>query len=190
MALEGELVLLREERPDDMPFLVDLRNDLDTQGWSKTLPTDYTLSMYMKRFESREFSFDRQDARFVIESKADNSLVGTIGYTNLEPRIGVTIGIAIGKPFWGTGMAYDAEETLLQFLYIDLGVRVVRLWTHSGNPRAVKLAEKAGFKISARQRESIFKEGQLFDNLIMDMLREEYFERHPELSDNLPKLTQ
>ena len=75
---------------------------------------------------------------------------------------------------------------LLAFLYQELGLRVVRLYTHSGNPRAVKLAGKSGFQVSVRQREAIFKNGELYDNLVMDMLREEYIARHPELADKLP----
>ena len=43
MALAGKLTILREEQPEDMQFLVDLRNDLDTQAWSQTLPPDYTV---------------------------------------------------------------------------------------------------------------------------------------------------
>ena len=45
MPLEGKLVILREERPEDMKFLVVLRNDLETQAWSKFLPPDYTEAM-------------------------------------------------------------------------------------------------------------------------------------------------
>ena len=67
-------------------------------------------------------------------------------------------------------------------------MRVVRLWTNSGNPGAVRLAEKASFKQSARQRESVFRNGQVYDNLQMDLLREEYYADHPELTDNLPPL--
>jgi RimJ/RimL family protein N-acetyltransferase len=73
-------------------------------------------------------------------------------------------------------------------LFDELGLRVVRLWTHSGNPRAVGSAEKLGFTLSYRQREGIFKDGQLFDNIGMDMLREEYYAKHPELTDHLPPL--
>src|SRR3990170_6964868 len=36
MPLEGKLVILREERPEDVKFLAFLRNDLETQAWSKT----------------------------------------------------------------------------------------------------------------------------------------------------------
>jgi hypothetical protein len=37
-------------------------------------------------------------------------------------------------------------------------------------------------------REAIFKDGRLYDNLIIDLLREEYFALHPELADTLPPL--
>lgn len=186
MALEGKLVILREERPEDLRPLVDLRNDLDTQAWSKTLPPDYTEHMYLQRYEGREFSYQRDDGRFIIESKESGEFAGTISYTGLEPRWAAMIGIMLDKKFWGGGYAFDAQEVLLEFLFQELGLRVVRLFTHSGNPRAVGLAEKSGFRVSVRQRESIFKGGQLYDNLMMDLLREEYYAAHPHLEDNLP----
>jgi RimJ/RimL family protein N-acetyltransferase len=188
MALRGILTILREERPEDLQFLVDLRNDLETQAWSQTLPPDYTLGMYQKRLDSREFSYKRDDGRFIIVEQESGGLVGSIVYSGLEQRWDVTIGIMIAKKYWGGGYAMDALETLLQFLFEELGVRVVRLWTHSGNPRAVGSAEKLGFTISYRQRESVFKNGQLYDNIGMDMLREEYYAKNPELTDNLPPL--
>jgi RimJ/RimL family protein N-acetyltransferase len=186
MALEGTLVVLREQRAEDQRFLVDLRNDLDTQAWSKALPPDYTEEMYQKRLREREFSYDRDEGRFTIVHKASGQLVGYIGYTDLEPRFSATIGIVVAKEFWGTGVALDAQETLLRFLFVELGVRVVRLWTHSGNPHAVQLAERSGFQISGRVREAVFIGGELHDNLIVDLLREEYFDQHPELEDHLP----
>ncbi len=188
MPLEGELVILREERPTDMQFLVDLRNDLETQAWSKTLPPDYTEWMYQRRFEERKFSYDRSDGRFIIVHKESGELAGTISYSGLEPRFSATLGIMVARKFWGSGVAYDASEVILKFIFVELGLRVARLWTHSGNPRAVRLAEKSGFKVSGRTRQSIFKGGALYDNLVVDMLREEYFALHSELTDNLPSL--
>ncbi len=188
MPLEGELAILREEQRQDQAFLAALRNDLQTQAWSKALPPDYTEAMYVKRFEDREFSYERNEARFIIVDKETDEPAGHIGYTNLDPRFSVGIGIVIAQRFWGTGIAFDAQETLLAFLFQELGVRVVRLWTHSGNPRAVRLAQRSGFRISARMREAIFKNGQRYDNLILDLLREEYFALHPDLTDDLPAL--
>jgi RimJ/RimL family protein N-acetyltransferase len=64
----------------------------------------------------------------------------------------------------------------------------VRLFTHSGNPRAVELAQKSGFRVSARLRESVYKGGRLLDSIVADLLREEYFARHTELQDGSPPL--
>jgi RimJ/RimL family protein N-acetyltransferase len=188
MPLEGELVILREEKSQDMPLLTALRNDLKTQAWSKTLPPDYTENMYIKRFQDREFSYDPQDGRFIIISRVSGEFAGTISYTGLEPRWSATIGMMLDVKFWGSGFALDAQEILLKFLFNELGLRVIRLYTHSGNPRAVGLAQKSGFIVSARQRQAIFKDGQVFDNIVMDLLREEYYSRHPQLVDSLPAL--
>ncbi|MBE0408795.1 MAG: GNAT family N-acetyltransferase [Anaerolineales bacterium] len=190
MGLEGNLVVLREEQEQDLLFLRRLRNDLETQAWSKTLPPDYTEVMYRKRYEEREFSYDRNDGRFIIEEKKTQERCGTTSYVWLEPRWSASIGIMVAKKFWGTGIAFDAQEVLLKFLFEELGLRVVRLYTHSGNQAAVKLAQKAGFKISGWQRKSIFKNGSLYDNLLMDLLREEYYDRHPEIQDQLPRLVE
>ena len=189
MPLEGKNVLLREEKPEDMPLLTALRNDLETQAWSKTLPPDYTENMHMKRFQDREYSYDPQEGRFIIVALPSGEFAGSISYTGLEPRWSATIGLMVEKKFWGTGVAFDAQETLLKFLFGELGLRVIRLFTHSGNPRAVGLAQKSGFKVTARQRQAIFKSGEIFDNIVMDLLREEYFSNHPQLVDHLPPLS-
>jgi RimJ/RimL family protein N-acetyltransferase len=186
MPLEGKLVTLREQQRDDLAFLASLQNDMQTQAWSKSLPPDFTEGMFVKRYEAREFSYDPDEARFVIIHKETGERVGQIIYNSLERRWSVTIGIITAAKYWGSGCSLDAQETLLKFLYCELGVQVVRIWTHSGIPRASSLAEKSGFQVSGRVREAIFKYGQLHDNLVLDLLREEYFARHPELTNALP----
>ena len=188
MAIEGKIVLIREERQEDMQFLVDLRNDLDTQGFTKSLPTDYTLPMYRNRFEGAEFSYDRKDARFILEHKESGERAGLISYYSLRSRLSVIVGIVVDKQYWGTGLAFDAQETLIKFLFEELGVRVVRLYTNSGNPAAMKLAERSGFKVCSRMREAVFRRGGLYDNVVMELLREEFYANHPELTDNLPNI--
>ncbi len=188
MPIEGERVLLREEREDDLPLLVALRNDLDTQAWSQTLPPDYTLHMYRQRYEGREFAYKRDDGRFIIVQKDSQEAVGTISYTGLEPRWETTIGIMLAKKFWSSGIAFEAQELLLKFLFHELGLRVVRLWTNSGNTRAVRLAERSGFQVSLRQRQAVFRQGELYNTIMMDVLRPEYYALHPDLEDLLPAL--
>ncbi len=186
MPMEGKVIILREERPEDMPKLAALRNDLDTQAWNITLPPDYTAEMYLKRFQGREFSYQRSDGRFIIIEKSSGEFAGMISYSDLQSRWSAMIGIMVDKKFWGSGLAYDAQEVLLKFLFQELGLRLVRIWTHSGNRNAVRLAGRSGFKVSGRMREGTFKNGELYDDLVVDLLREEYYALHPELVDNLP----
>ena len=185
MPLIGELVRLREVRTSDFEILTDLRNDIDTQGWSRTLPPDYTLDMIENRYGGREFSFRRDSAMFMIDAIDDDSTIGFISYSNLVDRMEATIGLAILRNHWGRGLSDEACQLVLRFLFEELGLRVVRLWTQSGNPRAVGSAEKLGFQIAVRHRQAIFKGGDYHDNLAMDLLREEWYALHPELEDRL-----
>jgi ribosomal-protein-alanine N-acetyltransferase len=189
LVLIGNLVILREERTEDLAKQVALRNDLDTQAWSKALPPDFTQEMYEARYTKREFSFDRTDGKFTIISKKNNEYIGHISYSEYSERFSATIGIVVDKQYWGTGMAYDAQEVLLKFLFLELGVRVVRLWTQSGNIGMVRLAKKSGFQVSATIRQTVYIRGKINDTLVVDLLREEYFQRHPELIDTLPLLS-
>ena len=86
MAIEGAHIRLREERIDDVEFVTFLRNDLDTQAWPKTLPPHYTREMMAKRYEAREFSFDPDEGRFIIEERESGDRVGFVGYSGLKPR--------------------------------------------------------------------------------------------------------
>jgi RimJ/RimL family protein N-acetyltransferase len=183
--IEGALVTLREEREGDAELLAALRNDLDTQAWSKTLPPDYTVPMLRKRYEEREFSYDPLEGRFIVEERSTGTAIGYIGYTGLQRRHSVGIGVMLSKSAWGKGYSEEANELLVTFLFVELGVQVVHLWTHSGNPRAIGLAEKVGFKVAAKMRNSIYRNGKLLDNVVMDQTREEFYARHPELVDEL-----
>ncbi len=185
MPLVGERVRLREVRPEDFPLLVSIRNDVDTQGWSRTLPPDYTLEMIEKRYGGRDFEYRRDSAMFMIETIDDDLTIGSISYTELVDRMEATIGIAVLSEHWGLGASGEACQLLLRFLFVELGLRVVRLWTQSGNVRAVRSAEKLGFTVAVRHREAIFKGGGYFDNLVMDLLREEWYALHPDLEDHL-----
>lgn len=185
MALSGKTVRLREFTRDDIPLLVRLRNDLDTQAWSRTLPPDYTVEMVEKRYFDRPFEYRRDSGMFIIEAAETGDAVGVLNYSELEDRMSASLGIMIDRPYWGNGMGHEANELILRFLFEELGLRVVRLWTQSGNERAIGSAKKLGFQVAVRMPGAIFKGGRYHDNVMMDLLREEWYALHPELEDRL-----
>lgn len=185
MPLEGEIVRLREVRKADLPMFAELRNDLRTQAWSRSLPPDYTLEMIRRRYWERDFSYRRQEAVFVVELIESGETAGMVSYSDVVDRMEATWGLAIYRHLWGTGVALDAGDTLLRFLFEELGLRVVRLYTQTENERAVAAFSKLGFQVAVRMPSAVFKAGRPADNLSMDLLREEWYALHPGLEDCL-----
>ena len=185
MALEGDRVRLREIREDDLGMFVALRNELTTQAWSRTLPPDYTMEMIRRRYWERDFSYRRDSGIFVAEVKETGERAGMVTYSDVVDRMEATWGLSIEKRFWGTGIAHDAGDTLLRFLFEELGLRVVRLYTQTENERAVAAFRKLGFREAVRVPAAVFKAGRYADSLSMDLLREEWYALHPDLDDRL-----
>jgi RimJ/RimL family protein N-acetyltransferase len=172
--LEGELVRLRPFREEDYAYFAALKNDLRTQAWNQRQPPDRTPAAIRERFE--EVIKNPLAGLFAVETK-DGRLAGDIQYHEGPPRLSATIGIMFGLEFWGRGLAHEAHELLLEFLFVERGLQVVRLWTHSGNGRMVGSARKLGYQVSVRLRDNAIIGGVAVDTLMMDQLREEYFER-------------
>ncbi len=172
--LSGKDVVLRPIKDADLPVLTSIKNDLRTQGWSQRLPPNFTEEKIKKRFEKTN---DKDhSAAFVIENRL-GEVVGTVNYHEDSPRLSAIFGIAVAAEYFGTPYTREAQELLLKFLFVERGVRVVRLYTQSGNKRAVNAAEKLGFRVAARTRRGCVLMERVADNLVMDMTREEYFEK-------------
>jgi len=171
--LEGKLVRLRPLKDDDYEYLASLKNNLMTQGWNQRLPPKATPEGTKENH--KEYNKKPNSGRFAIET-LDGIMTGDISYSEGYPRHDASFGLAIGVEYWGKGYAEEAQEILLNFLFVERGMAVVRLWTQTGFPWANRAAEKLGFKFSARFRENSIIDGKMVDCLCMDMLREEYFE--------------
>lgn len=185
MAIEGDRVMLRELRESDLPVLTDLRNDLDTQAWGRTLPPHYTVEMIRRRYWEQDFSFRPTSAVMIVEDGSTGECAGFVAYSDVKDRHEATIGVVVGKPFWGTGVAHEAVDLLLWLLFERMGLRVVRLWTEASNERAVRAAERLGFREGVRMRRGAFRTAEYADSLLMDVLREEWYELHPQYDDRL-----
>jgi RimJ/RimL family protein N-acetyltransferase len=170
--LESKLVRLRPVREQDYEYFADLKNNMFTQAWNQRLPPNFTAEKMRKRFQEAN---DKPNAAILAIEKLDGTLVGNLNYSEGLPRFEATFGLAIGKEHWGQGLGEEAQELILEFLFVERGLQVVRLWTQSGFPWAAKSAEKLGFKVMVRMRENTIIDGRPCDTLCMDLLREEYF---------------
>jgi len=126
---------------------------------------------------------------FVIRTLADDRLVGFIGlwipYWNQGDG---WVGIGIGdRKDWGKGYGTDAMGVLLRYAFTEINLRRVSLGLFAYNPRAQRAYEKAGFVLEGRMRQTLFRDGQRMDDLVMGVLREEWEKINPNSQESNSK---
>ncbi|MDH5402419.1 MAG: GNAT family N-acetyltransferase [Candidatus Heimdallarchaeota archaeon] len=188
MPIRGERINLREIRKEDLQDILDLRNNIDGSSIARNVPPTSTYEEFLNSHNKSELSFDREYGFFAIETNDTKEFVGRMTFSYMGPRFCADIGIGIKESFWGKGYGHEAHELLLKFLFHNMGLQMVNWRTWSENHGSLKLAIKSGYTITVRSREAIFIDGKLCDYIGLQILREEYYERHPELVDNLQKI--
>ena len=64
---------------------------------------------------------------------------------------------------------------MLRFAFDEMNLNRVSLHVFEFNERAIACYEKCGFKLEGRLREAHFADGKYSDELIMGILRHEFF---------------
>jgi len=114
--------------------------------------------------------------RFVagIWLKEDGSYVGELWIESVKWAVpSFEIGWFIDKGHEGSGLAFEAANAGLTFIFDQLRAHKAIAQTNDTNTRSRKLAERLGFKREGHTRESEINDGQRFGRLIYGVLRDE-----------------
>ncbi|QMV44686.1 GNAT family N-acetyltransferase [Cohnella cholangitidis] len=174
--LQGNLVMLREYRRDDLPWMRQWVNDPDIVHHLSD------IFLYPHALESTEAYLEsmldgRSDSRgFVI---ADPSTEAYIGQVNLDSidwknRVG-KIGIVIGSTEnLGRGYGTEAMKLLIDFAFLEMNLNRLELEVYDFNERAVRSYLKCGFTEEGRLRERLYKQGRYLDVIQMGILKSDW----------------
>lgn len=113
---------------------------------------------------------------YAIVTLEDDRLIGNCGFQVLDQarRCG-EIAIYIGdEEYRNKGYGTEALKLLLDFGFDYLNLQNVILKVFSFNERAIRCYKKVGFKEIGKRRQSYYLKGTYYDELYMDILREEY----------------
>jgi ribosomal-protein-alanine N-acetyltransferase len=83
------------------------------------------------------------------------------------------IGYWVAEPFWGRGFATRALQLMTEYAFANFDVVRLQATVFEWNPASGRVLEKCGYRLEARLRRNIFKDGQLADELIYARLRDE-----------------
>ena len=171
----GELVTLGPIQRDYLPHYVEWLNDWEVRRFlAATLPQPLTLQDEEDWFNHQRG--DKDSRVFAILTRGEGRLIGNCGlnridWTNRHAIFGIFIG---DKNYWGKGYGTDSTRTLLRFAFEEANLHRVELQVFSFNPRAVRVYEKAGFRLEGTRQQALYREGVWHDMHIMAILRDEW----------------
>lgn len=172
--LEGELVRLRAQEPEDLERNLRWINDPEVRLFLLGIRYPVSRAEEQRWMETNKGASFEQ-VRLAIDTK-EGQHIGNLDLRQVSPEHRVAnLGIMIGeRDYWGRGYGTDAVRTLLRLAFGDMNLNRVWLMTGENNPRAQACYRKCGFREEGRLRQDRYLDGRYLDTIIMGVLREEF----------------
>ncbi|TAK44842.1 MAG: N-acetyltransferase [Saprospiraceae bacterium] len=161
---------LRPWTPEDLGSLVKYADNFNVARYlTGHFPHPYTEK------DGRRFIAMAMSAKpvniFAVE--VDGVAAGGIG---VHPQQDIhcksaELGYWLAEPFWGQGIITAAVKEMAAYSFDKFDI--VRLYARpfSNNKASQRVLEKAGFELEATHRNSIFKNGEILDELVFAIVR-------------------
>lgn len=109
---------------------------------------------------------------FAIE--VDDHAVGGIGLILRDDiyRCSAEIGYWLGEEYWGRGIVSEAVGAVTAWAFAEFNLSRIYAGVLEWNGPSMRVLEKAGYRLEARLKNAIVKEGQVMDELVYSILRE------------------
>jgi RimJ/RimL family protein N-acetyltransferase len=117
--------------------------------------------------------------QFAIVLLEGDKLIGNCGINSIDHiRQCAEVGLFIGdEENRGKGYGEEVLHLLLGYCFDYLNLNNIMLKVFSFNERAIRCYKKTGFKEIGRRRQSYYLKGKYHDEVYMDILRNEWYNR-------------
>ena len=174
--LVGSRLYLSPVNVEDAPTYVKWLND-------KTVSENLGLDMKVTTLEGEKewLKKNQNDYNFAIVLKENDELIGNCGFDEIDlihrnARLGIFIGDEKNR---GNGYGKEAIKLLLEYGFNNLNLNNIMLNVYEFNKGAIKVYESLGFKKFGTRHKSYYFKGKFYDEIQMEILKEEYNEIEP-----------
>jgi len=99
------------------------------------------------------------------------------GGIGIDPGEGIyaknaVFGYWLAEPFWGRGIMTSAVRCTVEYVFAHFDLARLVSPVFEWNPASMRVLEKCGFVREAVLRKSVFKDGQLIDEVVYARLRD------------------
>ena len=145
MLLAGSKVNLRKIKKSDLKPCIKWFSDPEVVKFLSSTVKNISEEQEMEWFNFVKDS--ESDIVFAIISKNDGVYIGNCGLHKIDwNEKTCEFGIFIGnKNYWNKGYGTDALKTIMEFVFLDLKLKKIKLLVYEYNHRAKKVYENCGF---------------------------------------------
>ncbi|MFW6071566.1 MAG: GNAT family N-acetyltransferase [Candidatus Bipolaricaulota bacterium] len=178
--IEGERIGFTELREEYVELYRDWINDLEVSQFishfGRVLTKEAENDWYKSQAESDE-------PTFTIHHLPEDKPIGNCGLHNINRgNDHGEMGILLGeKEYWNRGLGTEAVRLITDFGFAAVGLHGISLSVKSFNNRARRVYEKVGYQIAGRVRDFYKIDGSYYDEIIMDILREEFYKKNEQV---------
>lgn len=175
LTIETDRLVLRDFRLEDFEAFYETSQDPEYKQFYSEKET--TRQFWKTIFDSILVSAEAEERlkfQMAICLKS-GEIIGTCGVRieDLENQQ-ASFGCAVGRPFWGKGLAYEASQRIIDYGFAELPVHRIYAETNSENTRARVLAEHLGMRLEGELRQNRFFRGRWWNTVIYAVLKDEW----------------
>lgn len=167
-------VYLRAFEPDD--YKVTIKWHRDDQIWSMVAGPKYFVSAEYEKKWIENAIWDKNQIKLGVCLNDTDQLIGMETLKDIDwiSSSGQSACLIGEKEYWGKGYGVEAGLLLLEFAFRERDFN--RVWAKilENNIGSIKLHERCGYKQEGILRQSVYKNGEFRDQVIMSILREEF----------------
>ncbi len=144
--LETERLTLRKLNLNDTKAIFGLRTNKEVVEFidRKTLNNLSETRAFIDRIS--QLTTNNKGVFWVIESKNNNQVIGTIGLRNFEDEEDYAeIGYELDPSYQQKGFMSEAFEVVLKYGFKQMELKTIEAFTHKNNTASISLLEKQKF---------------------------------------------
>ena len=174
MLMTGNGVGLAAMLPEDVPAIARWNQDLEFTAQIGTPGEAHTLEMRQEAY-NRNSRFRPDGAEFAVIELASNRLVGFGGLFDITRAQVATLFVGIGEATARKkGFGTEATRLICEYGFFFRNLYSIKVEVHAYNRPARRLYERLGFKTVGRLRGANLFNNRRYDEIIMDLLRDEF----------------
>jgi len=161
--LETERLTLRELNLEDAKAIFGLRTNKEVNEFiDRKTPNNLSEARAFIDLISN-LTLNNEGVFWVIESKNNHQLIGTIGLRDFEDEEDYAeIGYELDPNYHQKGFMSEAFEAVLKFGFENLELKTIEAFTHQDNTASIALLEKQKFVLDPEKREEGFENNRSY----------------------------